>query len=88
MTVALSGSVVFHVKWGEFSRGVGLLTFPTAASPSNTSLTLLLGFGAAAPESVMGGLREGRFRVSLLCYCAAWFCRGMQQADRKAVMLR
>jgi hypothetical protein len=26
-------------------------TFPTAASPSNTSLTLLLGFGAAAPEA-------------------------------------
>lgn len=29
-------------------------TFPTAASPSSTSLTLLLGFGAdAAAESVM-----------------------------------
>lgn len=29
------------------------LTLPTAASPSSTSLTLLLGFGAAAAESVM-----------------------------------
>lgn len=28
-------------------------TLPTAASPSSTSLTLLLGFGAAAAESVM-----------------------------------
>ena len=27
------------------------LTFPTAASPSNTSLTLLLGFGAVAPAA-------------------------------------
>lgn len=26
-----------------------MLTFPTAASPSRTSLTLLLGLGAAAP---------------------------------------
>lgn len=26
-----------------------MLTFPTAASPSRTSFTLLLGFGAAAP---------------------------------------
>ena len=31
-----------------------MLTFPTAASPSSTSLTLLLGFGAdAAVESAM-----------------------------------
>lgn len=28
-------------------------TFPTAASPSRTSLTLLLGFGGAAGESVI-----------------------------------
>lgn len=28
-------------------------TFPTAASPSRTSFTLLLGFGATAVESAM-----------------------------------
>lgn len=40
-----------------------MLTFPTAASPSKTSLTLLLGFGAEAVESVMGG-EGGRFARS------------------------
>jgi len=29
------------------------VTFPTAASPSNTSLTLLLGFGAEVVESAI-----------------------------------
>lgn len=55
-----------------------MITFPTAASPSRTSLTLLLGFGAAAvlAESVMGaGVEvsvllevgeEGRFALRLL----------------------
>lgn len=32
------------------------LTFPTAASPSRTSLTLLLGFGVAGAESAIGML--------------------------------
>ena len=31
----------------------GTRTFPTAASPSRTSLTLLLGFGGTAAESAM-----------------------------------
>lgn len=53
----------------------GTHTFPTAASPSRTSFTLLLGFGAAAPEesaiwvvlevSVVVG-EEGRFALRLL----------------------
>lgn len=34
-------------------RCATLPTFPTAASPSRTSLTLLLGFDAAAVESAM-----------------------------------
>jgi hypothetical protein len=33
-------------------------TFPTAASPSSTSFTLLLGFGAFAAESDMLGKRR------------------------------
>jgi len=48
-------------------------TFPTAASPSSTSLTLLLGFGVAAvEESVMAAVGEvldgevGRFARRLL----------------------
>jgi hypothetical protein len=44
-----------HLDFG----GHGCHTLPTAASPSRTSLTLLLGFGAEAPGSAMyGDLRE------------------------------
>lgn len=37
-----------------------MLTLPTAASPSSTSFTLLLGFGPLALESVIGVV-EGSF---------------------------
>lgn len=37
---------IFRVKWRR-------RTLPTAASPSSTSLTLLLGFGAVAVESAI-----------------------------------
>lgn len=51
----------------------GYRTFPTAASPSSTSFTLLLGFGAFAVESDMlvgalegmGGLGHGYKRLDL-----------------------
>lgn len=43
------------VKW-SVTRGppgtVPVLTFPTAASPSNTSLTLLLGFAVVAAAAL------------------------------------
>ena len=39
---------------------VEALTLPTAASPSRTSLTLLLGFGAeGVAESVIGEVADG-----------------------------
>lgn len=45
---------------GSISVPRGLnVTFPTAASPNNTSLTLLLGFGTAAVESaIVQGVRH------------------------------
>ena len=55
----LAGCLVLAL-WRDWVR---LLTFPTAASPSRTSLTLLLGLGAEALESVMEG-EEGRFARS------------------------
>lgn len=53
------------IRWlsRRCAGGCGMLTFPTAASPSRTSLTLLLGFGAEALESVMEG-EGGRFARS------------------------
>jgi len=42
----------------------GLRTFPTAASPSRTSLTLLLGLGAVVPaESVIDGEVVERYKI-------------------------
>lgn len=51
-----------HVGWNTEKMP---LTLPTAASPSSTSLTLLLGFGASAMDSVLEG-EEARLARRLL----------------------
>lgn len=61
MTVTRSRSISHYpspccgsMRRGEDEANTRLThTFPTAASPSKTSLTLLLGFGGAAAESAM-----------------------------------
>lgn len=50
-------------------------TFPTAASPSNTSLTLLLGFGAAAPEAESAMTCAFKF-PDLVGHHLPWVSRG------------
>lgn len=57
--------LIMSVVLGEQVCGTAI-TLPTAASPSRTSLTLLLGFGAdAAAESVMGEGEGGLFARKL-----------------------
>lgn len=46
--------------------GRGRLTLPTAASPSSTSLTLLLGFGVSAMVEELDGGEAARFARRLL----------------------
>lgn len=58
--------------------GTFLFTFPTAASPSSTSLTLLLGFGAlSAIVLKVGGGGLGNAQCGAVCGLRAisWWSR-------------
>ncbi len=59
------------------ARVSGIRTFPTAASPSSTSLTLLLGLLAAPPESAMSADARRRARWSVR------FGAGGEKGDEK-----
>lgn len=58
-----------EVSWlgTEAARGKGEYTFPTAASPKSTSLTLLLGFGCADGSAIVR--------------CVGWIDRGYDGGD-------